>query len=91
MRSPKGRIQAYIVFAKTAPFTAEEIARCRVARRPAAARVILLSERELERYLVYERAAKEFEIDSTAISLEDLANTTHALYFDPKPKVVLGA
>lgn len=84
---PKDRIAPFIIFAKTAPFTADEIARCRAAQ-PAGARtrVILLSDRELEPYFVYERAEKEFVIDSTAVSLEDLANTTHALYFDPKPK-----
>jgi hypothetical protein len=48
--------------------------------------MILLSDRELEPYFVYEWAAKGFEIDATAISLEDLANTTHELYFNPKPK-----
>jgi hypothetical protein len=48
--------------------------------------MILLSNRELEPHFVYERAAKEFEIDPTAVSLEDLANTTHAPYFDPRPK-----
>jgi hypothetical protein len=42
--------------------------------------VTLLSNRELEPYFVYEWAAKEFLIDSTAISPEDLANTTQALY-----------
>jgi len=83
----KGQIQAYIVFSKTVPFTTEEIARCRSAQRTGYRRVILLSDRELEPYFVYERAEKEFEIDSTAVSLEDLANTTHALYFDPKPKI----
>jgi hypothetical protein len=85
---PKDRIRAYIVFSKTAPFTAEEIARCRAAQPAGRKRVILLSDRELEPYFVYERAAKEFEINSAAISLEDLANTTHALYFNPRPKVV---
>jgi hypothetical protein len=49
-------------------------------------RIILLSDRELEPYFVCGWAAKEYVIDSTAISLEDLANTTHALYFDPQPK-----
>lgn len=83
---PKGRIEAYIIFSKTAPFTADEIARCRAARPAGRSRIILLSDRELEPYFVYEQAEKEFQIDSTAISLEDLANTTHALYFDPKPK-----
>ena len=48
--------------------------------------MILLSNRELEPYFVYEWAAKEFEIDSTAISFEDLAKTTHELYFHPRPK-----
>ncbi len=85
---PKDRIHAYIVFSKTAPFTAEEIARCWAAQPPGRKRVILLSDRELEPYFVYEWAAKEFQIKPTAISLEDLANTTHALYFDPRPKVV---
>jgi hypothetical protein len=82
---PQERIHAYIVFSKTAPFTADEIARCRAAQ-PAGRTRILLSDRELEPYFVYERAAKEFQIDSTAISLEDLARTTHMLYFDPKPR-----
>lgn len=85
---PSDRIHAFIIFSKTAAFTAGEIARYRAAQPPGRKRVILLSDRELEPYFVYERPAKEFEIDSTAISLQDLANTTHALYFDPKPKVV---
>ena len=83
----KDRIQAYIVFSKTARFTADEIARCRAAQPAGRRRLILLSDRELEPYFVYERAAKEFQIHATAVSLEDLANTTHALYFDPKPKI----
>lgn len=83
---PSHRIQPYIVFSKTAPFTADEIARCRAAQPEGRRRVILLSDRELEPYFVYERAAKEFQISRTVISLEDLADTTHTLYFDPKPK-----
>ena len=83
---PKDRIAPFIIFSKTAPFTVDEIARCRAAQPAGRKRLILLSDRELEPYFVYEIAANEFVIDSTAISLEDLANTTHALYFDPKPK-----
>ena len=84
---PKDRIAPFIVFSKTAPFTADEIARCRAAQPTGRrTRVILLSDRALEPDFVYERAEKEFVIDSTAVSLEDLANTTYALYFDPKPK-----
>jgi len=48
--------------------------------------VILLSHRELEPYFVYERASKEFEIDSPAISLDNLANETQNIHFHPKPK-----
>jgi hypothetical protein len=83
---PKGRIEAFIIFSKTTPFTADEIARCHEAQSPGRKRLILLSDRELEPYFVYEWAEREFVIDPTAVSLEDLANTTHALYFDPKAK-----
>lgn len=83
---PKDRIAPFIVFSKTIPFTPEEIERCRVAQPEGRKRVILLSNRELEPCFVYERAAKEFDIDSTAVSLQDLANTTHLLYFNPRPK-----
>jgi ribosomal protein S27E len=83
---PSKRIAPYIIFSKTAPFTAEEIQRCRAAQDPYRLRVILLSDRELEPYFVYERAEKEFEIRSAAISLEDLANVTQHIYFEPKPK-----
>jgi hypothetical protein len=83
---PNDRIAPFIVFSKTASFTADEIARCRTAQPAGRRRIILLSDRELEPYFVYEWAEKDFVIDSTAISLEDLANTTHALYFDPKLK-----
>ncbi len=82
---PCKRIQSYILFAKTAPFSPAEIDRCRRAQHPRRRRVILLSDRELEPYFVYERAKEEFAINPTAISLEDLANTTHDIYFDPKP------
>ena len=83
---PTNRIRPFIVFAKTAPFTAAEIVRCGAAQTSHRLRVILLSDRELEPYHVYERAEKEFEVRSTAISLEDLAHATHDIYFDPKPR-----
>ena len=82
------RIVTYIVFAKGSRFSPDEIARCRLAQPVGRRRVILLSDRELEPYFVYERAEKEFDIPAAAVSLEDLAHNTHALYFDPRPKVV---
>ncbi len=83
---PKDRVAPFIVFSKTSSFTPHEIARCRTAQPAGHRRIILLSDRELEPYFVYEWARKEFVINSTAVCLEDLANTTHELYFDPKPK-----
>ncbi len=83
---PTKRIVPYIIFAKTAPFTPEEIERCKAARSTRRRRVILLSDRELEPYFVYARAAKEFEMRPTVVSLEDLARGTDNIYFIPKPK-----
>jgi hypothetical protein len=85
-RFPKDRIAAFIVFSKTASFTTDEIARCRAAQPADRRSIILLSNRELEPYFVYELAEKEFAIESTAISLQDLADTTHQLYFEPRAK-----
>jgi hypothetical protein len=83
---PAKRIQTYIVFAKTSSFSPDEIERCKTAQSAGRPRVILLSDRELEPYFVYERATKEFEFQGTAVSLEGLAQATQNLYFHPKPK-----
>lgn len=84
---PRSHFDTYVIFAKTALFTQEEIDRCKEAQKGGGrSSIILLSDRELEPYFVYERAAKDFEIDSTAISLSDLARTTYRLYFHPTPK-----
>jgi hypothetical protein len=88
---PKKRFRPFIIFSKTGSFSPEEIGRCRAAQPAAGLRVILLSSRELEPYFVYERAAKEFAMDRTAISLEDLARGTHDIYFDPTPKRIEAA
>ena len=84
MRSRAVIFAPYAIFAKTAPFTQAEIDRCKEAQKGGRrSSIILLSDRELEPYFVYGRAAKDFEIDSTAISLSDLARTTCQLYFHP--------
>jgi hypothetical protein len=80
------RIEPFIIFAKATSFTPEEVALCRAAQGRRHLRVILLSARELEPYFVYERTATEFEIRSTAVSLEDLARATQNIYFRPIPK-----
>jgi hypothetical protein len=78
------RLHSYIIFAKTAPFSQLEVERCRAAQSVGRNRVILLSDRELEPYFVYERTEKEFDIRLTAVSLENLAEATVDIYFRPK-------
>lgn len=82
----KSGLQCYIVFSKTAPFTTEDIENCRDAndgcRRT---RVIMLSDRELEPYHVYEKVSAEFEIRG-GHSLHDMALATHNIYFEPRRK-----
>jgi hypothetical protein len=81
----------FIVFAKTSNFTAEEIERCKGARTPNGHRVILLAKRELEPYYPYELTAKEFEIRPYAHSLGHMAQVTHVVYFEPRPKKIIAA
>jgi hypothetical protein len=84
---PKEYFDPFLIFAKTGSFTEDEIDRCKtVQEKHGRLRVILLSDRELEPYFVYERAAKRFKVDTTVISLDDLARSTGQLYFHPQPK-----
>ena len=85
---PPERVSVYLVFSKTGPFSEAEIARCKSAQDARQQRVILLSDRELDPYFVYERTAQQFNIDGTAISLEDVARATPDIFFNPKPKSV---
>jgi hypothetical protein len=72
------------LFAKLAPFSAEEIAACKKAQDEGQPRVIMLSDRELEPYLLYELAEKEFVVHQPhALSLEDMANASIDIYFNP--------
>ena len=80
------RIQAYIIFSKAAPFTQEEITRCRAAQPKFGRRVILFSDRELDPYFVYELAKEEFDIPPGSSSLDDLARATESIYFNPRRK-----
>ncbi len=91
----KSPCQVFILFSKCGGFTNEEIDRCKAARRKFfehdgkahyTHNVIMLSERELEPYFIYERTEKGFVIERYAHSLEDLAMNTVNIFFDPKPK-----
>jgi len=75
-------------------FTQEEIALARSLNGQYEQRVILLTDRELESYRLYERTKKEFgEIEFHASRAEDLAMATTAIYFrnDEHPKIDLPA
>jgi hypothetical protein len=81
---PTDRFDVFLVFSKAGEFTPDEIQRCRLADSETRRRTILLSERELEPYRIYERTAKEFAIERTAISLEDMVQATQGVYFEPR-------
>ncbi|HVA63845.1 MAG TPA: hypothetical protein VNF74_08985 [Terriglobales bacterium] len=78
--------QVFIVFAKTGTFTPAEVTRCSAAQGRYRLRVIMLSGRELEPYLMYELTGQEFIVPTTVISLEDMAQGTQCIYFEPRPK-----
>ncbi|MGA9391935.1 MAG: hypothetical protein WBV69_15995 [Candidatus Sulfotelmatobacter sp.] len=83
-------LHCYIVFSKTAPFTGEEVENCRLANESGSNRVIMLSDRELEPYHVYEKSSKEFELRRQGRSLRDMALATHDIFFAPRPKQSTG-
>jgi hypothetical protein len=78
---PASRFATYIVFAKLAPFAAEEIALIRTLNGSYQRRVIMLTARELEPYHIYERSKQELGRAAYATSAEDLANVTAQVYF----------
>ncbi|MDO8306372.1 hypothetical protein, partial [Herminiimonas sp.] len=81
---PSNRFDAFVLFVKLAPFTADEIALARTLNGPHQRRVILLTAHELEPYYIFERIKRKHGIDSYGGSPEELANVTARLYFtDP--------
>jgi hypothetical protein len=73
--------RAYVLLAKLAAFTSDEIAAAKALNDQYRRRVILLTARELEPYFMYERTKKEFSLDARAGTPNDLAETTAVLYF----------
>ena len=80
---PDRRVNVFVLFAKTAAFTEEEILACTRAQDRWNPRVILLSKDELEPYQVFDRHEK---IEGTRRGLEALANTTTQLYPPLRPQ-----
>ena len=83
---PSQRFDTYVVFAKLAPFTPEEIELVKTLNGPYQNRVILLTARELEPYHIYERTEAEFGIRAHGNTPENLASVTAQIYFADPPE-----
>ena len=84
---PRERFEVYILLAKLCAFTPAEIELARSLNGEHQLRVIMLTERELEPYHLFERTEKLFKIDRYCSSPEDLARATVAIFLDPQPAV----
>lgn len=83
---PSESFSVYVVFAKLTKFTESEIHRIKTLNDNHHLRAIILTDRELEPYFVYERTKEEFDIDHLAVSFEDMARITHQVFFEKKMK-----
>jgi hypothetical protein len=81
------RFDTYILFAKLAPFTKEEIDLVRTLNEPFRHRVILLTPRELEPFRIFERTKKELGGQFHGRSPDTLAEATSKIYFAPRKAV----
>lgn len=77
---PGERFSTRILFSKLAPFSDDEITRIRALNGKYQHRVIMLTERELEPYYLYERLKRDLGIEPQ-YGVEGLAKTTSAIYF----------
>ena len=83
---PRNRLKVFALFSKLSEFTPEEVAIARSLNDDGEPRTILLTERELEPYFVYERTKREFKLeDDYGTSLEDMASVTQRIYFQNGP------
>jgi hypothetical protein len=82
---PRDRFEVYILLSKLCAFTPTEIELARSINGKHQLRAILLTERELEPYRLFERTARLFKIDQYAGSPEAMARATVAIFLDPLP------
>jgi len=79
---PAHRYDVYVVFARLTPFSAEEVERIKQVNGDHNWRAIMLTDRELEPYFIYERTGKEFVIQETAASFRDMVIATAQVFFE---------
>lgn len=82
---PRERFEVYILLAKLCTFTPAEIELARSLNGDHQLRVIMLTERELEPYHLFERTEKLFKIDRYSMAPESLARATVSIFLDPQP------
>lgn len=82
---PKERFEVFILLAKLCPFTKEEVELAKSLNGPYQCRVIMLTDRELEPYHLYERTEKLFKIDRYGSRPSTLAKATVNVFLDPQP------
>jgi predicted ATPase len=78
---PHKRFKTFLLFAKLSPFTEEEIRFAKTINENYRSRVILLTNRELEPYFLYERTMTKFGLERYASTPEDMAAATVKIYF----------
>jgi hypothetical protein len=83
---PRELADAFVLFSKTGTFTSDEIALARTLNTEHRRRVILWSREELEPYYPYERSKDTLGDRWLSGTLNDLAKSTHALFFKEAPQ-----
>ncbi len=78
---PLRRFKVFILLSKLSPFTTEEIQAAGTLNDAHECRTILLTDREIEPYLMYERAKANSGIKGYACTPEEMASTTAEMYF----------
>lgn len=82
---PSDRFEVFILLAKLCAFTPTEIELARSLNGEYQFRVIMLTERELEPYHLFERTEKLFKINRYASTPQEIAHATVAIFLDPQP------
>ena len=78
----RNRLRVFTLVSKLSAFSREEVAIARRLNDDGEPRAILLTERELEPYRVYERTTREFKLENDYTgSLENMASVTQQIYF----------
>ena len=74
----------YVVFARLTPFSDEEVELLKHFDGHIDRRTIMLTDRELEPYFIYERTAKEFDISRDPVSFNDMVTATARVFFEQR-------